>query len=138
MSGSQGGIAAFGLSRRQLQRRLLGETALPGAISGLFAPWFYRGLALVLAFGLPLRFASGVVAVCDVIVDFVGGTDGSAPAGSCGSNLMTCSGVRLKVHLHLSWCTWNWKGLPRTLGCSGAARWRDQTHRFGHPNNAEL
>ena len=50
-------LRAFGLSRRQLQRRLLGEMALLGAISGLFAVFLAEGLALILAWRLelPLR-----------------------------------------------------------------------------------
>jgi len=50
-------LRAFGLSRRQLRQRLLGEMALLGAISGVFAVVLAEGLALILAWrlGLPLR-----------------------------------------------------------------------------------
>lgn len=50
-------LRAFGLSRRQLQWRLLGEMALLGAISGVFALVLAEGLALILAWRLelPLR-----------------------------------------------------------------------------------
>jgi len=50
-------LRAFGLSRRQLRRRLLGEMALLGAISGVFAVVLAEGLALIIAWRLelPLR-----------------------------------------------------------------------------------